>query len=42
MKRPLSLLGTAEEILMRASQLTGKMIEAIVQSRPEPQPQIGE
>lgn len=42
LKRPLSLLGTAEEILMRASQLTGEMIEAIVQDRPEPQPQVGE
>lgn len=42
LKRPLSLLGTAEEILIRASQLTGEMIEAIVQTRPEPQPQAGE
>jgi len=42
LKRPLSLLGTAEEILMRASQLTGEMIEAIALERIEPQPQIGE
>lgn len=42
LKRPLSLLGTAEEILMRASQLTGEMIEAIVQERPVPQIQTGE
>lgn len=42
LKRPLSLLGTAEEILMRASQLTGEMIEVIVRERPEPQMQTGE
>jgi methionyl-tRNA formyltransferase len=42
MKRPISLLGTAEEILMRASQLTGEMIEVIVQERPVPQLQTGE
>jgi len=42
LKRPLSLLGTAEEILMRTSQLTGEMIEEILQNRPEPQPQVGE
>lgn len=42
LKRPLSLLGTAEEILIRASQLTGEMIEVIVQARPEPQMQTGE
>lgn len=41
-KRPLSLLGTAEEILMRASQLTGAMIEVIVQERTEPKAQTGE
>lgn len=42
LKRPLSLLGTAEEILMRASQLTGEMIEVIVQEHPVPQIQTGE
>lgn len=42
LKRPLSLLGTAEEILMRTSQLTGEMIEVIVQERPEPQIQTAE
>lgn len=42
LKRPLSLLGTAEEILMRASQLTGEMIEVIVRERPEPLMQTGE
>jgi methionyl-tRNA formyltransferase len=42
LKRPLSLLGPAEEILMRASQLTGEMIEIIVQERPELQMQTGE
>lgn len=42
LKRPLSLLGTAEEILMRASQLTGEMIEVLVQERPVPQIQSGE
>lgn len=42
LKRPLSLLGTAEEILMRASQLTEQMIEVIVQERPVPQIQTGE
>lgn len=42
MKRPLSLLGTAEEILLRASKLTGEMIERIVLEQPTPQPQAGE
>lgn len=42
LKRPLSLLGTAEEILLRASQLTGEMIEHIVREHPVPQPQSGE
>ncbi len=42
LKRPLSLLGSAEEILMRASQLTAEMIEVIVRDRPEPQMQLGE
>ena len=42
MKRALSLYGTAEEILMRASRLTGEMIESIVREQPTPQPQVGE
>lgn len=42
MKRPLSLHGTAEEILLRASKLTGEMIESIVREQPTPQPQVGE
>lgn len=42
MKRPMSLLGTAEEILLRASKLTGEMIENIVREQPTPQPQVGE
>jgi len=39
MKRPLSLEGTAEEILRRASVLTGEMIKAILHSPPVPTPQ---
>ena len=42
MKRPLSLFGTAEEILIRASRLTGEMIERIMQERPIPKIQNGE
>lgn len=42
MKRPLSLLGTAEEVLMRAGALTAAMIAEIALDRPEPQPQQGE
>ncbi len=42
MKRPLSLFGTAEEILLRASKITGEMIETIVREQPTPQPQTGE
>lgn len=42
LKRPLSLLGTAEEILMRAGELTGEMIEHMMREHPEPQPQSGE
>lgn len=42
MKRPLSLLGTAEEILLRASKVTGEMIESIIREQPMPQPQVGE
>jgi methionyl-tRNA formyltransferase len=42
MKRPLSLTGTAEEILQRASALIEPMIVEIVQRRPTPIPQQGE
>lgn len=42
MKRPMSLFGTAEEILLRASKLTEEMIESIVSEQPTPQPQVGE
>jgi methionyl-tRNA formyltransferase len=41
MKRPLSLLGTAEEILLRASKLTEEMIESIMREQPIAQPQLG-
>jgi len=42
MKRPLSLHGTAEEILRRAADLTESMILDIVQLNPVPMPQAGE
>lgn len=42
LKRPLALLGTAEEILMRAGDLIGTMILDIAATEPEPQPQVGE
>jgi methionyl-tRNA formyltransferase len=42
MKRPLSLSGTAEEILQRASGLVEEMIVEIVRSRPESVPQVGQ
>lgn len=42
MKRPLSLFGTAEEILLRASKLTGEMIESIVCKQLTPQSQVGD
>jgi methionyl-tRNA formyltransferase len=41
-KRPLSLFGTAEEILLRASKLTEEMIVCILREQPTPQPQVGE
>ncbi|WP_309090537.1 hypothetical protein [Phenylobacterium sp.] len=41
-KRPLSLLGTAEEILMRAADTMEEMILHIALSEPEPTPQQGE
>lgn len=42
MKMPLSLLGTAEEILMRAVDLMELMVECIVRERPAPQAQAGQ
>ena len=42
LKRPLSLAGSAEEILQRASALIEKMIVEIVECRPTPVPQQGE
>ncbi len=40
-KEPLSLEGNAEEILMRASALSAKMIKTIVRRKPTPQSQKG-
>lgn len=42
LKRPLSLAGTAEEILQQASVLIEKMIVEIVERRPIPVPQQGD
>ncbi len=42
LRRPLGLLGTADEILMRAAELMLPMIREIVQERPVPQAQEGE
>lgn len=42
LKQPLSLLGTADEILMRAAGMISEMIEKIVSSGVEPTPQMGE
>jgi methionyl-tRNA formyltransferase len=41
LKRPLSLAGTAEEILLRASAVIENMIVEIVERRPTPVPQLG-
>jgi len=41
-QRPLSLHGGAEEIFLRASQLTEDLINDIIDRQPEPQPQQGE
>jgi methionyl-tRNA formyltransferase len=41
-KTPLSLEGSAEEILNRASALMEPMIADIANTRPEPRPQVGE
>jgi methionyl-tRNA formyltransferase len=42
LRAPLSLEGGAEEILIRATELSADMIEAIIRLQPEPQPQTGE
>lgn len=41
LKRPLSLVGGAEEIYMRSGELAAEMIREILSSRPEPQAQSG-
>ena len=41
-KRSMSLLGTAEEILLRATQLTEQLMVELVQNEPEPAAQEGE
>jgi methionyl-tRNA formyltransferase len=42
LKQTLSLLGTAEEIFIRADQLIEDMIVEIIEKNPDPQPQKGE
>ena len=42
LKKPLSLDGTAQEILERSSALAATMIETIIKTYPEPVPQTGE
>ena len=42
MKRSLSLFGTAEEILLRATNLTGEMIERMVRDQPASKPHGGD
>jgi methionyl-tRNA formyltransferase len=42
LKRDLSLYGSAEEIFIRASRVIEDMIVEIVETSPEPQPQMGE
>ncbi len=42
MKRPLSLLGAAEEIFLRADRVIEDMIAEMVETHPEPKPQTGE
>lgn len=42
LKRPLSLLGTADEILIRASDLIADMIKEILKSSIDPTPQVGD
>lgn len=42
LKRRLSLYGNAEEIYMRATSTVTEMIASMIETRPEPEPQIGE
>lgn len=42
LKRPLSLVGSAEEVFLRADELIEKMVEEIVRAKPRPSPQEGE
>lgn len=42
LKRPLSLEGSAREILSRASDLSAEMIQTILATHPTPEPQCGE
>lgn len=42
LKRPLSLLGSGEEIFLRAANIIGGMIATIAAERPQPVPQLGE
>ncbi len=42
LKEPLSLSGTAEEIFIRASELSAQMIKEIISTHPTPTPQSGE
>ena len=42
LRRPLSLAGTAEEIFTRADSVIEEMIVEIVETNPEPVPQVGE
>lgn len=42
LKRPLGLHGSAQEIFLRASGVIEAMIADIVETKPQPQPQVGE
>ncbi|MBZ5705064.1 MAG: methionyl-tRNA formyltransferase [Acidobacteriia bacterium] len=42
LRQPLSLEGNAEEVYMRATELSAKMIERITREHPAPEPQHGE
>lgn len=42
LKEPLSLAGTAEHVLIRATELASAMIGRIIRERPAPRPQEGE
>ncbi|TVL99719.1 MAG: methionyl-tRNA formyltransferase [Candidatus Brocadia sp. WS118] len=42
LKAPLSLLGTAEEIFLRSSEVIQRMIAKIIETNPEPQEQKGD